>query len=40
VTDERASLGDAVNVAVEAPGRARVSINSPRTFGIEVRSRF
>ena len=36
----RASLGDALAVAAEAPGRARVSINQPRTIGVELRSRF
>ncbi|MBB3694647.1 TonB-dependent receptor [Sphingomonas sp. BK580] len=40
VADERASLGDALAVAAEAPNRARVSINQPRTIGIELRRRF
>jgi len=27
-------------VAAEAPGRARISINQPRTVGVELRSHF
>ena len=40
LTDERASLSDITAVSVEAPGRARVTINQPRTMGAEVRLRF
>lgn len=40
LTDERASLSDITSAAVEAPGRARVVINQPRTFGIEARYKF
>lgn len=40
LTDERASLSDITHAAVEAPGRARVTINQPRTFGVEARYRF
>ena len=40
VTNELANLGDALALAAELPGRARVSINQPRTFGVEFRSRF
>lgn len=40
LTDERASLSDITAAAAEAPGRARVTINQPRTIGAEVRVRF
>ena len=40
VTNELANLGDALALAAELPGRARVNINQPRTFGVEFRSRF
>lgn len=40
LTDERASLSDITAVSAETPGRARVTINQPRTFGAEVRLRF
>lgn len=40
LTDERASLSDNVAAAVEAPGRARVYINTPRSIGIEARVNF
>lgn len=40
LTDERASLSDITSAAVEAPDRARVAINQPRTFGIEARYKF
>ncbi|MDX8356476.1 TonB-dependent receptor [Sphingopyxis terrae] len=40
LTDERASLSDITAAAVEAPGRTRVTINQPRTFGAEIRYSF
>ena len=40
LTDERSSLSDITSAAVEAPGRARVATNQPRTFGVEARLKF
>ena len=40
LTDERANLSDAVAVGAEAPGRSRVTINAPRTIGVEFRTKF
>lgn len=40
LTNEIANLGDSLAVAAEAPGRARISINQPRTVGVELRSHF
>jgi len=40
LTDTRASLSDNVAAAAETPDRARVYINTPRTFGVEARVAF
>ncbi|WP_293969209.1 TonB-dependent receptor [Sphingomonas sp.] len=40
LTDERANLSDALAVGAEVPGKARVTVNPPRTLGVEFRSRF
>jgi len=40
VTDERASLADSRSIAAETPGRQRLVVTRPRTFGIEARMRF
>jgi outer membrane receptor protein involved in Fe transport len=40
VTDERANLADSRSIAAETPGRQRLVVNRPRTFGIEGRVRF
>ncbi|WP_395670281.1 TonB-dependent receptor [Phenylobacterium sp.] len=40
LTNEIASLSDVVSLGAEAPGRARVSINQPRTIGVEARLTF
>jgi len=40
LTNEQAVLGDALSLAAELPGRARISVSQPRTIGIEVRTRF
>lgn len=40
VTDERANLADSRSIAAETPGRQRLVVNRPRTFGIEGRMRF
>ncbi len=40
ITDERANLADSRSIAAETPGRQRLVVNRPRTFGIEGRIRF
>jgi len=40
VTDERASLADSRSIAAETPGRQRLVVTRPRTWGIEARYRF
>lgn len=40
VTDERASLADSRSIAAETPGRQRLVVTRPRTWGIEARMRF
>lgn len=40
VTNERASLADNRSIAAETPGRQRLIVNRPRTFGLEARMRF
>ncbi len=40
LTNERANLSDSVAVGADAPGRARVTINPPRTIGLELRTKF
>lgn len=40
VTDERANLADSRSIAAETPGRQRLVVNRPRTFGVEARVQF
>ncbi len=40
LTNQIASLSDVLSLGLEAPGRARVSINQPRTIGVELRKKF
>lgn len=40
LTNEIASLSDILSLGIEAPGRARMSMNQPRTIGIEMRATF
>jgi outer membrane receptor protein involved in Fe transport len=40
LTNEHASLADAVLIGAQLPGQPRVLINQPRTVGIDVRIRF
>jgi outer membrane receptor protein involved in Fe transport len=40
LTNDIANLGDNRSIAAETPGRPRLSINQPRTIGLEVRAKF
>jgi outer membrane receptor protein involved in Fe transport len=40
LTNEHASLGDAILIGAELPSQPRILINQPRTAGIEARMRF
>jgi len=40
IANEAANLGDNRSLAAETPGRPRLIVNQPRTFGIEVRASF
>ena len=40
LANEAANLGDNRSLAAETPGRPRLIVNQPRTFGIEVRASF
>src|SRR5450631_983135 len=40
LANESANLGDNRSLAAETPGRPRLIVNQPRTFGIEVRASF
>ncbi|MBS0374165.1 MAG: TonB-dependent receptor [Proteobacteria bacterium] len=40
LADEHANLGDSRSIAAETPGRPRLLVNQPRTFGVEFRAKF
>ncbi|HWG69906.1 MAG TPA: TonB-dependent receptor [Steroidobacteraceae bacterium] len=40
LADEVANLGDNRSIAAEVPGRPRLFVNQPRTFGVEFRQSF
>ncbi|HXE54948.1 MAG TPA: TonB-dependent receptor [Tepidisphaeraceae bacterium] len=40
LADELANLGDNRSIAAEVPGRPRLFVNQPRTFGVEFRQSF
>jgi len=40
LTDEKANLADVSPMAIEFPGRQRISVNRPRTFGAEAKMSF
>jgi len=40
LANELANLGDNRSIAAEVPGRPRLFVNQPRTFGVEFRQSF